>query len=53
MKALFLCDIKGNIERVYQSCMESFSEFERAVYTKADLLADPAAFADVEVIFST
>ena len=53
MKALFLCDIKGNIERVYQSCMESFSESERAVYTKADLLSDPAAFADVEVIFST
>jgi len=53
MKALFLCDIKGNIERVYQSCMESFSESERAVYTKADLLADPAAFSDVEVIFST
>ena len=53
MKALFLCDIKENIERVYQRCIEPFSESERAVYTKADLLADPAAFSDVEVIFST
>ena len=53
MKTIFLCDTKGNIERVYKSCMTSFEPSDRTVYTKADVLANPAVFAEVEVIFST
>lgn len=53
MKSVFLCDKKDNIARVYKSTPALLEETRGVVYSRAEVLADPSAFADVEFIFST
>lgn len=57
MKALFLCETTDKIFRVYDTetvrSLKALVEIEEKVYTKADVLADPNMFSDVEYIFST
>jgi phosphoglycerate dehydrogenase-like enzyme len=57
MKAIFLCDSAPNVERVYDASvvarLQALTDIEATTYTKADVLADPAKFADVEAVFST
>ena len=45
MTAIYLCELVQNVRNVYQT--------EDPVFRKADLLADPAAFAETEYVFST
>ncbi|MBQ4047501.1 MAG: hypothetical protein IJC93_03935 [Clostridia bacterium] len=45
MTAIYLCELAQNVRNVYQT--------EDPVFRKADLLADPAAFAETEYVFST
>ena len=45
MKTIYLCESAQTVYRVYQ--------VEDTVYTKADVLQNPAAFAETETIFST
>ncbi len=57
MKAIFLCKSASVIHEVYDA--EVFGELQaltgigKTVYTKDDILGDPARFSDVELIFST
>ena len=57
MRAIFLCEKEDHCREVYgESVMKrlyALTGLEETVYTKADLLADPARFSDVEMIFST
>lgn len=57
MKAIFLCEGAGKIFRVYDEkavCqLTNLVEIEKKIYTKADVLDEPARFSDVEIIFST
>ena len=53
MKSVFLCDKKDNIARVYKSTPALLEETRGVVYSRAEVLADPSAFSDVEFIFST
>ncbi len=57
MKTIFLCDSAYNFDRVYAASvrarMQEMSDVENTCYTKADVLADPAKFAEVEFVFST
>lgn len=57
MKAIFLCDKKEKINSVYHETvvlrLEKMTVLDTAVYSKADVLAAPERFADVEFIFST
>ncbi len=57
MKAIFLCELATKIFRVYdpETCaaLQTLTGIEKNLYTKADILNDPAKFADVEFIFST
>ncbi len=57
MKTIFLCDNACNIERVYdeavQAHLQALTDVESISYTKADILAHPARFSEVEIAFST
>lgn len=57
MKAIFLCELAKNISRVYDTqticALQSLTGLSDEVYSKADVLQDPARFADVKIIFST
>lgn len=57
MKAIFLCEKSIKIFRVYdpETCasLQTLTGIEKTLYSKADILNDPAKFADVEFVFST
>ena len=57
MKAIFLCERDHTIFKVYDddtlAALQRMTGIEKRVYTKAEVLADPARFADVRYIFST
>ncbi len=57
MKAIFLCKHSDKMFRVYDeqtvSALKALVDIEKKIYTKADIEQTPAAFADVEIIFST
>ena len=57
MKAIFLCEKSDSIFRVYDEAalceLQRLVKIEKHRYTKADLLSDPARFAEVEAVFST
>ena len=56
-KAIFLCNDASVIARVYdaqtRAAISSLCELDETVYSKADVLADPAFFCDVEIAFSS
>lgn len=55
-KAIFLCDTPDVIARVFDSetkeGIAALCELEEGVFSKADILADPQRFSDVELAFS-
>lgn len=57
MKTIFLCDSAYNFDRVYDETvrarMQALTDVENICYTKADILADSAKFAEAEFVFST
>ena len=57
MKAIWLCEIPENIEKVYgaenRQAIRRMAMMEEAVYTKEDVLRNRESFERVEVIFST
>ena len=57
MKAIFLCNDPSVIERVYapktKDEIAGICDFDQKVYTKADVLASPESFAEVEIAFSS
>ena len=57
MRAIFLCEKDDKIFKVYNEkslcTLQELVGIEKRIYKKADLLACPALFADVEFIFST
>ena len=56
MRAIFLNERPETCKKVFADCIERLHgmvALDDAVYGKADVLADPAAFADVEIAFST
>ena len=57
MRAIFLCDKAETVFRVYDAetlaTLQTKLELEARVYTKAEVLAEPARFADVAILFST
>ena len=52
MKSIFLCNKKGSVEKVYADSFDKLN-IGKKVYTYADVLAEPDAFAEVEYVFST
>ena len=57
MKAVFLCENAARMQEVYHpgvlSRLQGMTDLDLARYTKADVLANPERFADVEIVFST
>lgn len=57
MKAIFLCNDASVIAKVFPNstvqAIAGLCELDETVYSKADLLASPECFADVEIIFSS
>jgi phosphoglycerate dehydrogenase-like enzyme len=57
MRAIFLCEKTDKIFRVYNADavreLQKLTNIGKKIYTKADVLADPTAFSEVELIFST
>lgn len=57
MKTIFLCESHSSIERVYdptvRARLRDLMGTEVLCYTKADVLANPSAFSEVEIAFST
>ena len=57
MKAIFLCERDTTIFQVYDdenlATLQRLTGVEKRVYTKAEVLSDPARFAEVRYIFST
>ncbi|MBR7098435.1 MAG: hydroxyacid dehydrogenase [Clostridia bacterium] len=57
MKSIFLCEKTDKIFRVYDPktvCeLQKQTEIEKKIYTKADVLREPALFREVETVFST
>ena len=53
MKQAFICDIKGNIDKVYPQNIRKRLSCGQKVYSKTQVLEDAAAFADTKYIFST
>ena len=53
MKAIFLCDKKNSVEKVYAESFDKLSDVERRVYTSQELDAEPEKFSEVEYVFST
>ncbi len=52
-KSIFLCQDSHNIARVYGAEVLKRLSTDGQIYKKADILADPARFADVTCLFST
>jgi phosphoglycerate dehydrogenase-like enzyme len=57
MKAIFLCEESDNIFKVYDestaNALQKLIGIEKNIYTKSNILENPASFANVEFIFST
>ncbi len=57
MKTIILCEAAHHYHTVYDETvlarLRGMTELDEKRYTKADVLVDPARFADVEIIFST
>lgn len=57
MKAIFLCEKSDNIFKVYDentaNALQKLIGIEKNIYTKSNILENPARFANVEFIFST
>ena len=57
MRAIFLCNTKQNIERVYskqtQASIAELVELDGEVYCGEDITVEPEKFADVEIVFSS
>ena len=53
MQSIFLCNKKNSVEKVYADSFDKLPDIEKCIYTSADVLADPDAFAGVEYVFST
>ncbi len=57
MKAIFLCESPENCREVYgaetTARLCDAAELDEGAYTKADVLSDPARFADTQIVFST
>ena len=57
MNAIFLCETKDTFHSVYAESvvakLRNAAALTETVFTKADILAAPARFADTQVIFST
>ena len=57
MKAVFLCENAARMQEVYHpgvlSRLQGMTDLDLARYSKADVLANPERFADVEIVFST
>ena len=57
MRAIFLCDKTDKLFHVYGSQtvseLQGLVDVEKQIYTRADVLGDPASFSNVELIFST
>lgn len=57
MKAIFLCEKTDKIFSVYAPetvcALQSLTDIEKNIYTKADVLRQPARFREVAFIFST
>ncbi|MBQ8389157.1 MAG: hydroxyacid dehydrogenase [Clostridia bacterium] len=57
MRAIFLCEKDDKIFKVYGEktvCeLQTFTNIEKKVYTKAEVLSEPPLFSEVEFIFST
>ena len=57
MKAIFLCEKADKLFRVYDTQtvgeLQALLQIETQVYTKEDVLRNPAFFANVEALFST
>ena len=57
MKAVFLCEKSDKIFKVYDTDsvreLQSLTDIEKKIYSKADVMRDSSAFADTEIIFST
>ena len=56
-RAIFLCDVNGKIEYVYDNAameeIEALAELDRTVYTREDIVNGQGEFRDVHFIFST
>lgn len=57
MKAIFLCEKDDKIFSVYDSAsiceLQKLMNIEKKIYSKADVVREPASFCDVEIVFST
>ena len=57
MRAIFLCNREKDVQRVYAGDViarfRTLVALDEKIYGKEDVLAAPAAFADVEIILST
>ncbi len=57
MKAIFLCEKTDKLFHVYNTAtlceLQTLTNIENKIYTKADVLSEPARFRHVEIIFST
>lgn len=53
MKTIFLCENPRKLREVFPAHLLDTLCDAPTVYTRADLLADPAKFAEVEIVFST
>ena len=57
MRAIFLCEKSDKIFSVYDeetvSQLQSIAKIEKKIYSKSDIIGDPSAFSDVELVFST
>lgn len=53
MRAIFLCNKKSNVDKVYAESFDQLIAVCRNVYTSADVISSPQDFSEVEYIFST
>jgi phosphoglycerate dehydrogenase-like enzyme len=57
MTAIFLCDRTNELFQIYApdcfSKLKELTKIEKKIYTRADIIAEPSRFANVEFIFST
>ena len=57
MRAIFLCEKDDKIFKVYDEkavCeLQTLTDIEKKVYTKAEVISRPPLFSEVEFIFST
>ena len=57
MRAIFLCERNDKIFSVYDTEtvgeLQKITNIEKKIYSKADVIGNPDAFSDVDIIFST